>query len=422
MSSRSNNYCKKLKVKRKLGCFILFAVVGMVNGCSQKNSPELRAESIANSEEFLIAVVWPVGKGGAQEISSASAISPSGSDLQNGVELALSQLNEKSASEQLPPVRAIYFDDGDNVDQAIALAYKISQDSSIHALIGHRDLGITKAVKDIYANAGLVHFSPFSGWDVAPEDAFKSPFVISGSYHDVATAYTSAMATNGVSSVLVIGSDEMQANGMRGFFRYSFSQGSSEIGLLDSKDTSDPSQDYLLDALKVWSEIHPLDTPFFVEHTRLDECLEVIRKIRESGFTGSIYTMLLPESVADDVDLSDLNNVYTLALTKYSTGLYAEKMMPISAKDFFKMFFDRFNDNGYSDYSLFGYDATNIIYRSLLESSDSTYLGLFRQIVDHGPFNTVNGNVEFTPQGSSTKPEVVMAKMEMGNVVEVVDL
>ena len=366
--------------------------------------------------------MWPEGKGKEQGVSTTSVIPRSGSDLQNGVELALSQLNKKSVSKGLPQVRAIYFDDGDNVDQSIALAYKIAQDSKIHALIGHRDLGITNAVKDIYANAGLLHFAPFSGWDVAAGDAFKVPFVISGSYHDVAIAYTRAMAINGVSSVLVIGSDEMQANGMRGFFSDSFSQGSSEVGLLDAKDAADPSQHYLLDALKVWSEIYPLDTPFFVEHTRLDECLAVIRIIRQSGFTGSIYTMLLPESVADGVDLSGLNNVYTLALTKYSTGLYAEKLMPISVKEFFKSFLDRFNDNDYSDYSLFGYDATNIIYQSLLESSDSTYLGLFRHIVDHGPFNIVNGNVEFTPQGASTKPKVVMAKMVMGNVVEVVDL
>ena len=62
------------------------------------------------------------------------------------------------------------------------------------------------------------------------------------------------------------------------------------------------------------------------------------------------------------------------------------------------------------------------MYWSLLESGDSTYLGLFRHIVDHGPFNVLDGNVEFTPEGTSTKPETFMTKMKMGYVVEIVDL
>lgn len=146
-----------MRTMKKFAAAVLAAamVIGMV-GCGGSGS--------GDAEVIKIGLATPLTGASAQD----------GKSIQNGVNLAVKQINDAGGIDG-KTVEVVAEDDKGDSSEAATVANKIAQDNDILAIVGHFNSSCTLAAAPIYNQAGIVSISPGSSSE-AVSDAGEYTF------------------------------------------------------------------------------------------------------------------------------------------------------------------------------------------------------------------------------------------------------
>jgi len=328
-----------------------------------------------------------------------------GKDEENGVRMALDELNAKGLEIGGRKLRwkLEAGDDGGDPGQAVALARRLC-DKKVAAVVGHLQSGTTLPATSIYHDCGIVMVTPAASNPAITQAGYDTTYrVIADDRAMVDALVAHAVGKLGVKRAAIIDDRSAYGQGIVALFEAEAREQGIEI--VDKQFTGDKVTDFvpILTAIKgkkpdaiFFGGLDAQAGPMLRQMAQL-----AMDKVRLLGGDG-LCTLRLPELAGNT---SPLRNV-TCAV-----GGSPLERMPGGAA--WKQRYDQRFPDQYQVFSPYAYDATMVLAQAMVRADSirpDAYIPYLRQTRHDG----VTAPIAFTPQGELQAPVVTLYHYAQG--------
>ena len=323
-----------------------------------------------------------------------------GIDLRNGVELAVTEWNEKGGVLG-KKIQLVPGDDQADPKQAVSIANKFVN-QKVSAVVGHWNSNCSINASPYYNTARIVAISPASTNPRLTRQGFKTIFRVCGTDDQQGgIAADFVLKTLKPKRVAVIHDKTTYGQGLADFFKKAV-ENKVQIVFYDGIQTKDPDYKAVLTAI---NEKKP-DVYFFG-----GVYPEAGRLVRQAKEVGMKVPMITGDGVYDPTFISIAG---TSAEGTYVTFGKDPSGLPTS-KSFNERYKARFGEPG--PYSIYAYDAANIILTAIQQTATTDGLKI-ADYISKGTFKGAFGDISFDMYGDVTKAPYVVWQVKDGKFVE----
>jgi branched-chain amino acid transport system substrate-binding protein len=367
--------------KVRYGFFMVLAALTLVSGCARQDENTIR-----------------IGAAGPMTGDQSKM----GIDLRNGVELAITEWNEKGGLLG-KKIQLVPGDDQADPKQAVSIANKFVN-QGVNAVVGHWNSNCSINAAPYYNAAKIVVISPASTNPRLTQQGFKTVFRVCGT-DDQQGGVAAAFVLNRLKSqrVAVLHDKTTYGQGLADYFKKAV-EGKVQVVFYDGIQTKDPDYKAVLTAIK---DKKP-DVYFF--GGVYPEAGRLVRQAKESGMN---IPMITGDGVYDPTFISIAGKA--AAEGTYITFGKDPSGLPTS-KQFNEKYTAKYGAPG--PYSIYAYDAANIILTSM-QQTKTTDGSIMADYIAKNVFKGAFGDISFDKQGDVAKAPYVVWKVVDGNFVEV---
>jgi branched-chain amino acid transport system substrate-binding protein len=334
----------------------------------------------------------------------SGAIAPLGKDEENGVRMALDELNAQSLEIGGRKLRwkLEAGDDGGDPGQAIALAKRLC-DKKVAAVVGHLQSGTTLPATQVYHDCGIVLVTPAATNPAITQAGYDTSYRVIADDRAMVDALVEHAGKQGVKRVAIIDDRSAYGQGIVALFEAAAREQGLEI--VDKQFTSDKATDFvpILTAIKgkrpdaiFFGGLDAQAGPMLRQMAQL-----AMNNVRFLGGDGQC-TQRLPDQAG---------NAHTLANVTCAVGGSTLERMPGGMA--WKQRYDQRFAGQYQVFSPYAYDATMVLAQAMLRADSiqpAAYIPYLRQTHHQG----VTATISFTPQGELENPAVTLYHYEQG--------
>ncbi len=324
-----------------------------------------------------------------------------GVDLRNSVELAVAEWNEKGGvlGKKIVLLPA---DDQADPKQAVSIANKLINQKAV-ALVGHWNSSCSIPASKYYQDANIVMISPATTNPQLTLQGFKNVFRVCGTDDQQGkVAAEFVLKTIRPKKIAIIHDKTAYGQGLADYFKRALGDRVQVVyygGIIQR----DPDYKAVLTTIKQSNPELYFFGGIYPEAGRL------VRQAKEIG-------MNIPMITGDGVyDPTFINIAGTSAEGTYVTFGAEPAGLP-SAKSFMEKYKAKYGDPG--PYSIYAYDAANIILTAIAETRNtdgSKVAEYISKTIFHGAF----GDISFDKNGDVTKAPYVIWQVKDGKFVEI---
>ena len=324
-----------------------------------------------------------------------------GVDLRNSVELAVAEWNEKGGvlGKKIVLLSA---DDQADPKQAVSIANKLVNQKAV-ALVGHWNSSCSIPASKYYQDANIVMISPATTNPQLTLQGFKNVFRVCGTDDQQGkVAAEFVLKTIRPKKIAIIHDKTAYGQGLADYFKRALGDRVQVVyygGIIQR----DPDYKAVLTTIK------QSDPELYFFGGIYPEAGRLVRQAKEIG-------MNIPMITGDGVyDPTFINIAGTSAEGTYVTFGAEPAGLP-SAKSFMDKYKNKYGDPG--PYSIYAYDAANIILTAIAETRNtdgSKIADYISKTVFHGAF----GDISFDKNGDVTKAPYVIWQVKGGKFVEI---
>jgi len=323
-----------------------------------------------------------------------------GIDLRNGVELAVTEWNEKGGVLG-KKIQLVPGDDQADPKQAVSIANKFVN-QKVSAVVGHWNSNCSINASPYYNTARIVAISPASTNPRLTRQGFKTIFRVCGTDDQQGgIAADFVLKTLKPKRVAVIHDKTTYGQGLADFFKKAV-ENKVQIVFYDGIQTKDPDYKAVLTAI---NEKKP-DVYFFG-----GVYPEAGRLVRQAKEVGMKVPMITGDGVYDPTFISIAG---TSAEGTYVTFGKDPSGLPTS-KSFNERYKAKYGEPG--PYSIYAYDAANIILTAIQQTATTDGLKI-ADYISKGTFKGAFGDISFDTYGDVTKAPYVVWQVKDGKFVE----
>ncbi len=369
-------------LKRCLLLSFMVASIVVYCGCSKKAS-----------NEVVIGIAGPMT--GDQ--------SKMGMDFKNGVQLAVDEWNAKGGVLGRKIALRVE-DDQHDPKQAVAIANKLFNEGVV-GVIGHFNSSCSIPASNIYADGGVPMITPATTNPEFTDRGLWNVFRVCGrddQQGKVAAAFVSGAL--GAKRVAVIHDKTTYGQGLADEFKKNLAP-TSEVVYYGSIIQGDKDFKSVLTSVKS----HDPEVLYFGGIYPEGGLL-----VKQAGELGLKAVFVGGDGIIDQKFLEIAGDAADGAYITFSPD-------PVSiptAKEFLDKYHDRFGPHG--PYSVYAYDAANILLESIKESGTTEGRAL-ADTIRKGSFEGALGNVSFDEKGDNKIANYVMWQVKAGQFVQVTD-
>lgn len=324
-----------------------------------------------------------------------------GIDLRNAVELAVSEWNAKGGVLG-KKIEMIVGDDQADPKQAVSIANKYVNQKVV-AVVGHWNSNCSINASQYYHNANILMISPASTNPRLTQQGFKTVFRVCGTDDQqggVAAAYV--LKTMKPKRVAVLHDKSTYGQGLADYFKHAL-EGKTEIVFYDGIVQRDPDYKAVLTSMKQKSP----DVYFF--GGVYPEAGRLVRQAKEVGLAAPMIT-------GDGVyDPTFINIAGAAAEGTYVT--FGKDPSGLStAKDFNEKYRSKYGEPG--PYSIYAYDAANIILTAIRETGSTDGVRL-AEYISRNTFKGAFGDISFDKNGDVVVAPYVVWQVKNGKFIQV---
>jgi branched-chain amino acid transport system substrate-binding protein len=329
------------------------------------------------------------------------AQSKMGIDLKNGVELAVTEWNEKGGLLG-KRIQLVIGDDQADPKQAVSIANKFIN-QKVNAVVGHWNSNCSINASTYYNNANIVSISPASTNPRLTRQGYKTVFRVCGTDDQQgAVAAEFVLKTLKSKRVAVLHDKTTYGQGLADYFKKSV-ENKVQVVFYDGIQTGDPDYKAVLTSMK---EKKP-DVYFF--GGVYPEAGRLVRQAKEIGMN---IPMITGDGVYDPtfIDIANKSAEGTyVTFGKDPSGL-------TTSKAFNEKYTAKYGAPG--PYSIYAYDAANIILTAIQQTGTTDGLKL-AEYISRNTFKGAFGDISFDKNGDVTKAPYVVWQVVDGKFVEV---
>lgn len=324
-----------------------------------------------------------------------------GVDLRNSVELAVAEWNEKGGvlGKKIVLLPA---DDQADPKQAVSIANKLINQKAV-ALVGHWNSSCSIPASKYYQDANIVMISPATTNPQLTLQGFKNVFRVCGTDDQQGkVAADFILKTIRPKKIAIIHDKTAYGQGLADYFKRALGDRVQVVyygGIIQR----DPDYKAVLTTIK------QSDPELYYFGGIYPEAGRLVRQAKEIG-------MNIPMITGDGVyDPTFINIAGTSAEGTYVTFGAEPAGLP-SAKSFMDKYKAKYGDPG--PYSIYAYDAANIILTAIAETRNtdgSKVAEYISKTIFHGAF----GDISFDKNGDVTKAPYVIWQVKGGKFVEI---
>ena len=354
----------------------------------------------------VLALAAPVAQ--AQEVQTvkiahagptSGGIAHIGKDTENGVSLAIDELNSQNLVIGGKKIKfeLVAEDDAGDPRQATAVAQKLC-DSKVAGVVGHLQSGTTIPAATVYNKCGVPHITASATNPDLTKPGYKTTFRLIANDNALGAALAIfATDTLKVKKVAVIDDRTAYGQGLADVFKATARQKGMEV--VGEEFTSDKATDFMAILTSIKSK--KPDAIFF---GGLDaQAGPMLRQMEQLGLSNvkffggdALCTEKLPELSSK---AGSLKNVICA-----TGGASLQKMQGGAA---WKKKYDARFPGQFQIYSPYAYDATLVLVDAM-KRANSTDPKVYRPFIGKTQFKGVTANIAFTTNGELTKPAVTL--------------
>ena len=324
-----------------------------------------------------------------------------GVDLRNSVELAVAEWNEKGGvlGKKIVLLPA---DDQADPKQAVSIANKLINQKAV-ALVGHWNSSCSIPASKYYQDANIVMISPATTNPQLTLQGFKNVFRVCGTDDQQGkVAADFILKTIRPKKIAIIHDKTAYGQGLADYFKRALGD-QVQVVYYGGIIQRDPDYKAVLTTIK------QSDPELYFFGGIYPEAGRLVRQAKEIG-------MNIPMITGDGVyDPTFINIAGTSAEGTYVTFGAEPAGLP-SAKSFMDKYKAKYGDPG--PYSIYAYDAANIILTAIAETRNtdgSKVAEYISKTIFHGAF----GDISFDKNGDVTKAPYVIWQVKGGKFVEI---
>ncbi|MGA8784487.1 MAG: branched-chain amino acid ABC transporter substrate-binding protein [Polaromonas sp.] len=330
---------------------------------------------------------------------TSGAIAHIGKDTENGVHLAIDELNAQNIVIGGKKIKfeLVAEDDAGDPRQATAVAQKLC-DANVAGVIGHLQSGTTIPAATVYSKCGIPHITVAATNPDVTKPGHKTTFRLIANDNALGAAVAIfAHDTLKVKKVAVIDDRTAYGQGLADVFKATAKQ--KGIELVGEEFTTDKATDFMAVLTSIKNK--KPDAIFF---GGLDaQAGPMLRQMEQLGLSNvkffggdALCTEKLPELSGK---AGTLKNV-----TCATGGASVQKML--GGAEWKKKYDARFPGQ-FQVYSPYAYDATFVLVDAM-KRANSVEPKVYLPYIGKTQFKGVTANIAFTPKGELTKPAVTL--------------
>jgi len=324
-----------------------------------------------------------------------------GSDLCNGVKLAVQNANAQG--EILPgyTLKAALSDDQHNPTQAVNAASRFASDPSVMGVVGHLNSSATKPASAIYFEARIPQITPASTNPDLSKQGFDTFFRVCATDDVQGPAAARFIRLLGMKSVFIIDDKTTYGKGLAD----EFEKAARKLGfqILGHQGLTQGDKDFspLLTSIKARNP----DVIFF--GGIYPEASLLIRQAKTQGITSLFFG---GDGIADPI-------LIRLATPAFAEGTYATRVgldarkIP-TAKQFVQEFETQFGEIGL--YSSLAYDAANLLIEAIRQAGGRDREKVLRALREIKDFQGVTGSISFDENGDNLNKFISVYRVTNG--------
>ncbi|MFZ2387472.1 MAG: branched-chain amino acid ABC transporter substrate-binding protein [Polaromonas sp.] len=330
---------------------------------------------------------------------TSGAIAHIGKDTENGVHLAIDELNAQNIVIGGKKIKfeLVAEDDAGDPRQATAVAQKLC-DANVAGVIGHLQSGTTIPAATVYSKCGIPHITVAATNPDVTKPGHKTTFRLIANDNALGAAVAIfAHDTLKIKKVAVIDDRTAYGQGLADVFKATAKQ--KGIELVGEEFTTDKATDFMAVLTSIKNK--KPDAIFF---GGLDaQAGPMLRQMEQLGLSNvkffggdALCTEKLPELSGK---AGTLKNV-----TCATGGASVQKML--GGAEWKKKYDARFPGQ-FQVYSPYAYDATFVLVDAM-KRANSVEPKVYLPYIGKTQFKGVTANIAFTPKGELTKPAVTL--------------
>ncbi|MES2877897.1 MAG: branched-chain amino acid ABC transporter substrate-binding protein [Pseudomonadota bacterium] len=330
---------------------------------------------------------------------TSGGIAHIGKDTENGVRLAIDELNAqglviggKKIKFELAPE-----DDAGDPRQATAVAQKLC-DSKVAGVVGHLQSGTTIPASSIYNKCGLPHITAAATNPDVTKRGFNTTYRLIANDNALGAALANfASDSLKLKTVAIIDDRTAYGQGLAGVFKATAQQKGMKV--VAEEFTNDKATDFMAILTAIKSK-----KPDAIFYGGLDaQAGPMLRQMEQLGLTGVKYfggdalcTEKLTELSSKAGTLKDV--------TCATGGASVQKMQGGNA---WKKKYDARFPGQFQIYSPYAYDATFVL-ADAMKRANSVDPKVYVPFIGKTQYKGVTANIAFTPKGELTTPVVTL--------------
>ena len=384
-------------MKRSHSLSLAVALALGVAACGQKEEPK-KAQAPAGSPA-------PAAAGATVTIAHAGPLTGSiahlGKDDENGVALAVEQLNAQKVSIGGQPVTFRMQSEDDQADPKVGttVAQKLV-DAKVAAVIGHLNSGVTIPASEIYSKAGIPMLTGSATNPQVTERGLKTVFRLVARDDQQGPAIASYIADQLKAKKVAI-VDDKTAYGEGLANEVDKTLKGQKINVVTRERTTDKETDFKAILTKIKSR-----NPDVIFHGGMDATGgPMLKQARELGIKA---IFAFGDGACTD-EMARLAGKAAEGLVCSQAGLPKEA----ASKEFVDAFTKKFGD--IKQYAPYFYDATMVAVEAM-KKANSTDPAKFAPEIFNVSYKGATGTVEFDQKGDRKDAEITIFKLEGGKI------
>lgn len=348
--------------------------------------------SMAKAQELQIVKIAHAGP-------TSGAIAHIGKDTENGVHLAIDELNAQNIMIDGKKIKfeLVAEDDAGDPRQATAVAQKLC-DANVAGVVGHLQSGTTIPAATVYSKCGIPHITVAATNPDVTKPGHKTTFRLIANDNALGAAVAIfAHDTLKIKKVAVIDDRTAYGQGLADVFKATAKQ--KGIELVGEEFTTDKATDFMAVLTSIKNK-----KPEAIFFGGLDaQAGPMLRQMEQLGLSNvkffggdALCTEKLPELSGK---AGTLKNV-----TCATGGASVQKML--GGAEWKKKYDARFPGQ-FQVYSPYAYDATFVLVDAM-KRANSVEPKVYLPYIGKTQFKGVTANIAFTPKGELTKPAVTL--------------
>lgn len=329
--------------------------------------------------------------------------------LLNGILYARDIINENGGINGARVLIEVY-DDNYNIENGQKIAYKISEDPEICAVIGHQSSSITVSNSLIYHFYGLLQISPKATSIQYTNQGLDKVFRNISNDHELGRAAADFCKTQNWNNMIIYQVNSEYGRDLSNGFELRCNQNDIYISARTHFEGYDNIQNYLED-VKKWNSVYNYDAIFLAG--TMPQTAEICSILRDAGVEVPIISG----------DTMDYKSFFSIANNRKIEDIYVvSNYDEDSDKEDFTLFkngFEQKYESNIDQSTALGYDALMVLAQAI-EKADSVKPAKVAKVLKEGKdFDTILGPYHFAKDGNVLGMKIFVKKTENGKFVKV---